>query len=216
MIEASRKCLYLFNSDYVNETSGIFSVIERDPKGKGAAKFNSGNPCILIRSQKQSPQIWALKQRKCADGAFLTFDDQGSHLHLVELKSKLSLGDWAHALHQFEGMYLTAIAIMRLLEIQAAATVTCYLAAKEDAVTEAEAVTASPTLMKAPVGAVRTFGGLKVWLKDTVSLPFSTSANLVKGWGILLVMQILALCEFNRVANVGYSLTPHPPAAPVG
>lgn len=182
MIDSCRQYLELFNAFYVNEAIGTFSIVERNEAGKGAAKFNSTSYCIVIRTQEQSPQIWALKQRKCGDGAFLTFDRRGAHLHLVELKSRLSLGDWAHALQQFEGLYLTAIAVMRLLGLQAAASVTCYLAAREDRVTQTQEVTASPTLIKAPVGEVRTFGGRESWTNETVPLPFSTNAILIKGW----------------------------------
>jgi hypothetical protein len=182
MIESCRPHLELFNPDYVNEAAGAFSIIERDEQGKGSATFKSSNPILLIRSRKQSPQIWALKQRKCADGAFLTFDGKNPHLHIVELKGKITLSTWAYVIQQFEGMYLTALAVIRLLGIQTVDGVTCYLAAKEDSVSKAEEATAAPILMKAPVGEVRTFGGLEDWINGAVSLPFSVKADLVKGW----------------------------------
>jgi len=182
MITACRSCLKHFNPVWVKEVAGEFSIVEKDAVGAATATFRSAGPCILIVADRQAPIIWALAQRKCADGAFLTFDELGAHLHIVEIKSRVTVSKWASIQHQMEGMYLSSVAVARLLSVQALGSVTCYLAGKEDAVTGARDVSASPTLLKTPVGKAKTFGGLEDWDKSEVQLPYGTKARLVRNW----------------------------------
>jgi hypothetical protein len=147
----------------------------------GEAVFRSDTPCIIIKAAPQAPLLWALAQRSCADGAFLSFREGEVHLHIVELKSKITLGTWAKVVQQFEGMFLTALAVARLLELRELARVTCYLAGTVDAITDAPEG-ASLILSKAPVGKWRTFGHLEAWNKNQVPLPLAVEATLVKGW----------------------------------
>jgi hypothetical protein len=180
MIESCRSCMHLFNDAWISEAAGDIIFTERNPSGLGEARFTSKHPSIVIKADKNAPLIWALAQRKCADGAFYSFDEAGAHLHLVELKGKVSLATWAHTVQQFEGMFLTSLAIGRLLDIQKPISVTCYLAAKEDRI--ASASQTAPALIKAPVGKSRTFGEREAWDKEQVPLPLSFKAALVKGW----------------------------------
>jgi hypothetical protein len=181
MIETCRSCLDLFNPDWVSEVSGRIVIREPNPLGKGEAVFESDTPCIMIRAKEQAPLLWALAQRKCADGAFFSFDNGEAHLHIVELKSKVTLGTWAIVVQQFEGMFLASLAAARLLEIHKPSYVTCYLAGTEDSITS-ESQSASPALLKAPVGKSRTFGGWESWDKEVIALPLGFKAALVKGW----------------------------------
>jgi hypothetical protein len=180
MIEICRLCLKLFNKDWVSEASGRIVFAERSLTGKGKVVFKVDTSCIVIKPPKQRT-IWALAQQKCADGAFLSFCDGEAKLHIIELKSKVTLGTWAHVLEQFEGMFLTSLAVARLLQIQKPAHVICYLVGKEDCITN-ELNSATPTLLKAPVGSARTFGGQESWNKGVVPLPLAFQATLVKGW----------------------------------
>ncbi len=181
MIETCRKCLPHFNSHWVREELGTFSITETNPLGAGSATFQAEN-AIVIKADMSAPLLWSLAQRKCADGAFITFDEAGMHLHIVELKGKITPKTWAHVLMQFEGMYLTSLAVSRLLQISDLQSVTCYVAATEDAVSNPVEESASPTLLKGPVGKPKTFGGLEQWLQSSISLPFAAQAVLVKGW----------------------------------
>jgi hypothetical protein len=160
---------------------GTIVIAETNPSGKGEAIFESVAPCIMINPDPKVPTLWALARRSCADGAFLSFLDGEVQLHIVELKSKITLGTWAKVIEQFEGMFLTALAVVRLMEIHELARVTCYLAGTVDAITDAPEG-ASLILSKAPVGKWRTFGHLEAWNKNQVPLPLAVEATLVKGW----------------------------------
>ena len=148
MIDNCRSYLSLFNAAWVCEEAGAISIDEKASDGAGSAIFSSKQACIVVRAESSSPLIWSLAQRKCADGALITFNKDGAHLHIVELKSKVTLKAWAHALQQFEGMYLTSLAISRLLKIFEVQSVTCYIAAKEYKLSDVVGASASPSLIK--------------------------------------------------------------------
>ena len=181
MTDKCRSCLHLFNKDWVSEASGSIVITEANQAGTGEAVFKSDKPCITIKADRKAPLLWALAQRKCADGAFFSFDEGEAQQHIVELKSKVTLGTWAKVVAQFEGMFLASLAVARLLEIHKPVRVTCYLAGTQDRITS-ESQSASPALLKAPVGKTRTFGGLESWNREVVPLPLSFEAALVKGW----------------------------------
>ncbi|ESY03910.1 hypothetical protein X753_21795 [Mesorhizobium sp. LNJC399B00] len=179
MIDICRERLCHFNNAYVHELKDTCDITETSPGGEGTARFSSKSPIIRIKSSKQPPLLWSLKQRKCADGAFLTFVDNEVWLHIVELKSGLSLSDWAHAKKQFEGMYLTAVAVAGLLCESNVAHVTCYIAYTSDNLAATRG--ASPTLLKTLVGSTKTLGGWEEWTNGEISLPFNVTASVVKG-----------------------------------
>ncbi|HLK82254.1 MAG TPA: hypothetical protein VKT99_12280 [Xanthobacteraceae bacterium] len=157
---------------------------ETDPGGASEAIFKTDKPCIVVKADRQgrqAPLLWALAERKCADGAFFLFEKNEVHLHIVEIKSKITLGEWAKILKQFEGMFLTALAVARLLQVHELARVTCYVAGRTDSITN-KSQSASPALLKTPVGMTKTLGGHEYWEKELVELPLSFRAPLVKGW----------------------------------
>jgi hypothetical protein len=133
-------------------------------------------------ASSSAPLIWSLLQRKCADGAVVTFDQQGAHLHIVELKGKLTAKTWARVLEQYEGMFLTSVAVARLLEIRDFASVTCYIAGSEDSISGTSTATAAPALIKTPVGKAQSFGGLEAWTSSSILLPMDTRSALKKAW----------------------------------
>jgi hypothetical protein len=109
-------------------------------------------------------------------------NDKGeADLHIVELKGKVGLGTWAAVVNQFEGMFLTALAVARLLQVHELARVTCYLAATEDRMPNSFE-SASLALLKTPVGKRKTFGGYEFWYKEIVDLPLSIRAPLALGF----------------------------------
>jgi hypothetical protein len=182
MIESCRHNFCHFNADWVKEVSGYFYIIEKKEAGKSKASFQSEKPCIMIKAQDNSPLLWSLKQRKCAEGAIVSFNDDGAHLHLVELKGNVGLETWRHVLHQFEGMYLTSLAVLKLLEIDHVESVTCYIGAKADKISQSPLGSSSPALLKVIVGGDKTLGGREEWLKESIELPFRRTAKLIKGW----------------------------------
>jgi hypothetical protein len=120
-----------------------------------------------------------LKNRKIAEGAILTEDQDGYHLHLLEMKSKLTQGEWAKAILQFEGMHLASIATIRLLGVVDIASVTCYIAYKVDATSPT--ASADMILMKTFVGQPNPIGGVDSWTTGTLELPLGGTARIVKG-----------------------------------
>lgn len=178
MIEQHRPHLSNFEERYIREVTEQVIIEERDENGQGRAIFDLRSSSIQIFPRAQHPLLWHLAEKKCSDGAFVTFNDGEAHLHLVELKCKLTPSTWAKVVRQFHGMYLNAVASIRLLEIVNIATTTCYISATEDAMSGPV-----PTaLIKTGVGVGASFGGKEYWEKDFVPLPFDVKATLVKGW----------------------------------
>lgn len=173
-------CEYLghFNKDYVWVANARVEVEEKSPQGKGTASFSLGSPAIVLKSHNQPPLIWALSKKKCADGSFVTFKDNKAHLHIVELKSKLTQAAFAKATEQLEGMFLSALAASRLLHIESFETVDCYVAYSVDAMQPA--TTANPALLKTLVGTKTVLGDGLAWKNGEVRLPFGTIAKLHK------------------------------------
>ena len=198
MIENCRSCLHLFNNHWICEVFGTIVIAETNPSGKGEAVFESAAPCIMINPDPKVPTLWALARRSCADGAFLSFLDGEVQLHIVELKSKITLGTWAKVIEQFEGMFLTALAVVRLMEIHELARVTCYLAGTVDAITDAPEG-ASLILSKAPVGKWRRAGKMPSVLQTLVPCHDAMPA-LVSGPHVP--------CNESEMAGTGPAMTP--------
>lgn len=182
MIEECKNALAHFVPQYVHLVEGnlSFSIEEKKIGGAGKASFSSTAPCLMIKAKDQAPLVWAFKNRKCAEGAFLTLDDDGScRLHILEMKSKLTQGKWAKAMLQLSGMYLSALAICRIIGISEFKSVTCYVAFKEDAMSAAKS--ADMIFMKSFVGVENPIGGADEWQKEEMELPFSATATIRKG-----------------------------------
>ena len=180
MIENVSQHLQHFNQDYVCEISNRVEIVETAESGAGTATFEIDGVAVKIKGHNNSPLLWALSERKCADGAFLTFDNNGTRLHIVELKGHVRPANWPSVKAQFKGMFLTSLAVTKILSIASVYSVTCYIAAQKDGMSVG--TTASPTLLKTLVGGTHTLGGREDWETATIELPFGVVANLVKGW----------------------------------
>ncbi|WP_408913632.1 hypothetical protein [Brucella pseudogrignonensis] len=182
MIEECKAALSHFVPEYVYfiDKPKSFSIEEKKAGGAGKAFFSSATPCLMIKAKDQAPLVWAFKNKKCAEGAFLTFEDDGMcNLHILEMKSKLTQGEWAKVMLQLSGMYLSALATCRLLGIISFKSVTCYVAFKEDAMSPAKS--ADMIFLKSFVGAENPIGGADEWQTGKMELPFSTPAAIRKG-----------------------------------
>jgi len=179
MIEECRNNLSLLNHDWVYEAQNEIVIKETAEGGEGTAKFLTNSPSIVIKADDHAPLIWSLKQAKCADGAIVTFGNEGGpKYHLVELKSKLTVKAWVKALSQFEGMFLTTIATCSLLMKEAAVEVVCYIVFSEDALSNVQST--APILAKTLVGSTSSIGHLEAWAKEVVDLPYAMQAKLMK------------------------------------
>lgn len=172
--------LRLFSADhvYLPEDHTSFFLEEKSPSGAGKVYFSSSTPCIVLKAKPAGPLLWSLKNGKISEGAILTMDDEGYHLHHLEMKSRLTQGEWAKAMLQFEGMHLTALAAVRLLGVVDIASVTCYIAYKQDAM--AANASADMILMKTFVGMPNPVGGADSWVSNSCELPITGMANIRK------------------------------------
>lgn len=168
--------LHFFVSDHVFERSTNIDIVETDPTGSGTITFACRERSIVFAPKEKRSLLW-VKNERCADGAFITFDEGGVHLHIAELKSTLNFGKWSRAIEQFCGMFLSVLSAARLLQIRDFSSVTCYIAFKSEQMSAATST--SPVLLKAPVGS----GSLPLktrWDKEVVELPLATFATLKK------------------------------------
>jgi hypothetical protein len=154
-------------------------IVEKNAGGAGEAIFVSHETAIVIKAKDSAPVIWSLKQLKCAEAAIITKDDAGFHLHVLEMKSKLTQTVWAKALQQLEGMYLSALAVARLVQVTDFVSITCYIAYTEDAMGAQDS--ADMIMIKTFVGQNNPVGGSEEWISEEMSLPFSTIAAIKKG-----------------------------------
>lgn len=168
------------SSDYVfvADPNTVFFLEETDDAGKGKTFFQSESNVIVLKAHHNPPLVWALKNRKCSEGAIITFNDDGCHLHILEMKSRLDPIEWKKAILQYEGMLLASIAIGKLLSIDRFSSVTCYIALKRDLLTEG--VSADPVLLKTFVGKDNPLAGLREWFLEEIPLPFGIVGRLRK------------------------------------
>lgn len=180
MITACTEYLEHFSPDYVfiPEDHHKFYLEEKDSQGAGKCYFSSASPCIVLKADSKGALVWSLKNRKRAEGAILTHNHSGYHLHILEMKGTVTLGCWSGVLKQFEGMLLAALASVRLLGVQDITSVTCYLAFKRDAIAVDQ--NANPVLMKSFVGMPNPVSGLQDWLAGALDLPYVGRSSIVK------------------------------------
>ena len=183
--------LHVFKNDYVYDVDNTVSIIETNPTGLGEAGFSVNGKAIQIRSIPGTSLLISLSHQSCADGAFLTFNNNDVNLHIVELKTTVKNSNWPDILKQFEGMFLCSVAITKLLGLASIANVTCYLAHKNNKVNFPNG--AQLILAKTPVGGRSTMGGMREWHTKQLNLPFKTSASIVLG----------AMLGANNSANFG-------------
>lgn len=177
MIDDLRELLSHLNADYAVERSDIVEVIETAAEGAGTARFEVVGSSLHLRPCRTHQVVW-LKERKCADGAIITFSDDGARIHVVELKSGLSYKKWVDVKSQFEGMYLNALALSKFLGINNVVEVVFYIAFSNENLTKA--ATASPILLKRLPKELN-IPSVEDWNSSMISMPNAVSGRLVKG-----------------------------------
>lgn len=123
-------------------------IDEVDEAGAGVVSLEVAGEAICFRPDPTATK-W-LKSSQCADGAFFEFVDGRLRLHIVELKSKLTLKKWSAAINQFRGMFLRARALSAVLGFDRPDDVVCYIAFKEDDLTSQ--IDSNPILKKLLLG----------------------------------------------------------------
>lgn len=171
----------LLDNSFVYEIPAgkTFSVKETKEPGVGSCYFVSDCQTLFIKAKDQAPVVWSLKNKKCAEAAFLTISPEGeAELHIVEMKSKLSRSDFLKVIEQWRGMYLSALAVLGVLKAPYPSKITVYVAYKSDKVVDVNA--SQPIMLKPRVGGALP-AGVSEWRNNRVNLHHGVHANIVKG-----------------------------------
>lgn len=174
--------LELVDSNFVYKVESGSEIVfeEKGEGGEGKVKFRSGSDVLVVKARNKAPVVWALKNKKCGEAAFISKDSRdGSFiLHILEMKSSLTLGQLRKSLLQLEGMYLSAICVMAVLGLGRPAAVKSYIAYSEDKVAAND--DAQPVLKKVLVGG-RLVPGRHEWMSGTVNFSHGVCSQIVKG-----------------------------------
>lgn len=119
-----------------------------DERGLGTIRLQVEAPCLRLRLPEK-PVRW-LAAQKCADAIIFEFVGDKPVLHLVELKSRMTPGEWQKVKEQLSGAYHNALAVGGVLELPGFSAIRAHVACREDRVS-AE-TTASPSTLKLGLG----------------------------------------------------------------
>ena len=171
----------LFNQDFItmfNSPSNKFYFEETKKDGQGKCFFETQAPTIKIKAKDQAPIIWALKNKKCAEGAFAKISQNGqTSLHILEKKSGLGKEEFLKVLEQFKGMYLSALSVMSLLNLEQPKEIFVYIAYNVDKINNPNLNPNNPAASKAMPGSPER----AIWHHEIVKLHYGLKAKLVKG-----------------------------------
>lgn len=171
----------LLNSDFakVVPENEKFSIVENNEGGAGTCFFEAQAPVLLLRAKDKAPVVWSLKNRKCAEGAFVVRkSDHEFELHIVEMKSRLTHGEFLKVIEQWRGMYLSALAVLGVIQTAFPIRTFVYVAYKSETVRITDP--AQMVLAKVQVGGAR-LEGLREWDANEVSLHHGVMGKIVKG-----------------------------------
>ena len=176
--------LTLLDSSYINriEPNTEFFIEEKNSQGNGQGKsiFKCHNEILLIKTKDNVTKIWCLANKKCAEAAFIIFEsDSTLTLNIVEMKSKLTNSEFEKVISQFEGMYLSSIAVMAILKLGYPHQVKTFIAYKEESLSQLYNEDRPYSLNKTLIG--RKDDILDMWKNEKIKLPHNVSASLVKG-----------------------------------
>lgn len=182
------RLLDYFNPHYIYEMeeNTRFSIEEKNSQnnGQGKSYFQSLNKSIIIQTKDNTEKIWCLKNKKCAEAAFITIDSAGNcTLNLVEMKSTLTQAEFSKVIAQFEGMYLVSIAIMSILKLGYPSKIKAFIAYKEERLSSPYELSNPYSMNKQLVGKKSPM--LDIWNSECFNLPHNVSATLIKGKRIL-------------------------------
>lgn len=149
-------------------SSGEVEVVETTPSGAAKVVFPVPAPLLYLKHLDNQPPLKWAANRRCADGAIAVEAEGQLHLHVVELKSKLSRKDWFGVKQQFEGMIANAIAALAVIGAPRPIEVVCHISYLEETVTSTS--TPDIILLKIPLGGTSLIGDVKDWESERVNL----------------------------------------------
>ena len=164
---------------YAIEKNKPIEIKEEKKGGEGVCTFKSAEDALVIKTIDNTPPIWALSNKKCAEGAFITktTGNDSYDLHILEMKSKLTSTEFKKVIDQFKGMYLTAISMMAVKQIPYPKNIYLYIAYTNNAID-------APEKTNLITNKVLTGGApniaRQVWNKKSVDLHHGISGTLIK------------------------------------
>lgn len=165
------------NFIYVVPPNEEILIEEKKEAGKGFCKFKSINESLVLKAKDKAPLLWALRNKKCAEGAFLTRCEQGLTLHIVEMKSRLDIKEFSKVLDQFKGMYYSSLSVLALCDFDEIKEIKLYIAFKRDLMGSSP----QPILNKVLVGGEDILPIKKIWGSSQIPLKNGVNGILVKG-----------------------------------
>jgi len=165
------------NFIYIVPSNSEIIIEEKKEAGKGVCVFKSNSDALVLKAKDKAPLLWALKNKKCAEGAFLTSSSDGLTLHIVEMKSRLDIKEFTKVVEQFKGMYYSSLSVVSLCEFDKIVSIKLYLAFKRDLMNNSQ----QPILNKVQVGGAEILPIKKIWNSNLIPLSNNTHGHLIKG-----------------------------------
>lgn len=171
----------LFNKEYVDFVESTFFIEEKKKDGRGKCFFQAAKHTLLINMNEHT--LWALKSQQCADGAFVHFDEQNqATLYLLEMKSGLDIKKFGEdVLAQFQGMYLSTLAILALLNLPKPQQIYAIIAFSKNKIDEPNSHIFTKQLVgEKSIVQQKFIPFRRIWNNGQVPLPYQQTAKLVK------------------------------------
>ena len=156
-----------FNSDWIKWESGDFSIEEKQAGGEAVVKFENKDKVLCLRHLDNKPPLKWSANRQCADAAIFKSVDGSLFLHVVEIKSKVTPGEWIKAKRQCEGMIANAISVLAVGGLDRPEAVVIHVSFATDS-TRIKVI--DPILIKVPLGSSSPIGDVSDWEKCITTL----------------------------------------------
>lgn len=119
-----------------NENEAIITIEERngDVTGRGPGRIEiakKGDFLHFTPGDNNNSRIPWIKQKKCCDAILISTEDNNTHIHIFELKTKLTFKDWEKICDQLEGGALSSLAVCGVLDIFQPYKIYIYIAYHE-------------------------------------------------------------------------------------
>lgn len=149
-------------------SSGNIEVVETVVSGAARVVFTVESPSLHLKHLDNKPPLKWAANRRCADGAIAVEFGDELHLHVIELKSKLTRKEWLGVKQQLEGMIANAIAALAVIGAPRPIDVVCHVSFLDETVTSIS--TPDLILLKLPVGGSTILGDVEDWKSGRTEL----------------------------------------------
>lgn len=179
MIDLSKSDYNLVDGSYVTFCiDKTLRVEETTPDGSGVVKFSNPGAVIQIGNFKKRIPIEWLKNKACADGVIVTGERNNPTIHIVEIKTKLTMNKWVHSKKQFEGAALNAKSVLKILGIPDFDKVFCYISFISEEISAKKAV--NPIHLKPLLGRGPSSANAGAWMSEKISFCGITDIPVLK------------------------------------